>query len=156
MLADPDLSVLSSAEKDALLRRLLSHLHDLTKRVTALEAENAALRDRLNLPPKTPRNSSTPPSQGHKTNGEPTNRRKGKGHPGVARDLHPNPTRHRDVVATQCPHCRTDVSDVVQVVMQSYDRIELPEIRPDVTRVTLRGGVPLLHASFQGRAAERT
>ena len=52
MLADPDLSVLSSAEKDALLRRLLSHLHDLTKRVTALEAENAALRDRLNLPPK--------------------------------------------------------------------------------------------------------
>ena len=141
MLADPDLSVLSSAEKDALIRRLLSHLHDLTKRVTALEAENAALRDRLNLPPKTPRNSSTPPSQGHKPNGEPTNRRKGKGHPGVARDLHPNPTRHRDVVATQCPHCRTDVSDVVQVVMQSYDRIELPEIRPDVTRVTLRGGV---------------
>jgi transposase len=141
MLADRDLSVLSSAEKDALIRRLLSHLHDLTKRVTALEAANAALRDRLNLPPKTPRNSSTPPSQGHKPNGEPTNRRKGKGHPGVARDLHPNPTRHRDVVATQCPHCRTDVSDVVQVVMQSYDRIELPEIRPDVTRVTLRGGV---------------
>ena len=83
MLADPDLSALSSAEKDALIRTLLSHLHDLSERVTALEAENAVLRDRLNLPPKTPRNSSTPPSQGHKANGEPTNRRRGKGHPGV-------------------------------------------------------------------------
>jgi hypothetical protein len=30
-----------------------------------VEAENAALREKLNLPPKTPDNSSTPPSQGH-------------------------------------------------------------------------------------------
>lgn len=141
MRSEPDLSVLSSGDKDALIRTLLARLDDLTQRVTALEAENAALRDRLNLPPKTPQNSSKPPSQGHKANGEPASRRKGKGHPGVARALHPNPTRHRDVLATRCPHCRTDVSDAVQVVVQCYDRIELPEIKPDVTRVMLRGGV---------------
>jgi transposase len=141
MPADPDLSVLSSAEKDALIRTLLAHLHDLTERVTALEAENAALRERLNLPPKNPQNSSTPPSQGHKANGESSNRRKGKGHPGAARALHPNPTRHCDVAAAQCQHCLADVSGAPQMAVQSYDRIELPEIKPDVTRVTLHGGV---------------
>ena len=141
MRPDPDLSALSSGDKDVLIRTLMARLNDLTQRVTALEAENAVLRDRLNLPPKTPQNSSTPPSQGHKANGEPTSRRKTKGHPGVARELHPHPTRHRDVLATRCPHCWTDVSDAVQVVVQCYDRIELPEIKPDVTRVLLRGGV---------------
>jgi hypothetical protein len=53
MHADPDLSVLSSGDKDALIRTLMARLDDLTERVAALEAENAALRDRLSLPPKT-------------------------------------------------------------------------------------------------------
>src|SRR5665213_1110950 len=112
MPPDPDLCVLSSSEKDALIRTLLARLDDLTKRVTTLETENAALRERLNLPPKNPQNSSTPPSQGHKANGEPSNRRKGKGHPGAARALHPNPTRYREVAATQCQHCQADVAGV--------------------------------------------
>jgi hypothetical protein len=57
MAPPPDFSSLSSADKDALIRALLA-------RVDALIAENAALRERLNLPAKTPDNSSTPPSQG--------------------------------------------------------------------------------------------
>jgi len=137
----PDLSRLSHADKDALIRALFAQLHGLAERVKALEAENAALRERLNLPAKTPQNSSTPPSQGHKANSEPSHGRKGKAHPGAARALHPNPTRHCDVAATRCQHCRADVSGVTQQAVQSYDRIELPEIRPDVTRVTLRGGL---------------
>jgi transposase len=137
----PDPSVLSSGDKDALIRTLLAQLHELAERVKALEAENAALREKLNLPPKTPQNSSTPPSQGHKANGAPGNRRKGKAHPGAARALHPNPTQHCDVAARQCQHCQANVSAVPQAAVQSYDRIELPEIKPDVTRVTLRGGV---------------
>jgi transposase len=132
---------LSHADKDALIRALFAQLHGLAERVKALEAENAALRERLNLPAKTPQNSSTPPSQGHKANSEPSHGRKGKAHPGAARALHPNPTRHCDVAATRCQHCRADVSGVTQQAVQSYDRIELPEIRPDVTRVTLRGGL---------------
>ncbi len=141
MTSPPDLSRLSHADKDALIRALFAQLHGLAERVKALEAENAALRERLNLPAKTPQNSSTPPSQGHKANSEPSHGRKGKAHPGAARALHPNPTRHCDVVATRCQHCRADVSGVTQQAVQSYDRIELPEIRPDVTRVTLRGGL---------------
>jgi hypothetical protein len=78
----PDLSALASFEKKALTGALLAriealtaHIERLARRVAALEAENAllkaenvALREKLALPPKTPENSSTPPSQRHKAN----------------------------------------------------------------------------------------
>ena len=141
--------MLSAAEKDALIAALLgrveelsARLAELSGRVRALESENAALRAKLKLPPKTPDNSSTPPAQGHKAKGDVSGSRpKSKAHPGAHRALHPNPTRHEVVRAQRCPHCRTDVSDVAQIAMQAYDRIELPEIEPEVTRVTLHGGV---------------
>jgi transposase len=137
----PDLASLSAAEKDALILTLLARVEALMARVAALEAENAALRAKLDRPPKTPDNSSTPPAHGHKANAPPGRRGKGKAHPGAHRPLHPNPTRRREIVATQCPHCRADVSGVGQVARESYDRIEIPQIQPDVTRVTLYGGV---------------
>jgi len=133
MPSPPDFSSLSSAEKDALILALLA-------RVDALIAENAALRERLNLPPKTPGNSSTPPSQGHKASGQSETKPKATAHAGSHRPLHPNPTQRRDVLADRCEHCRADVSAVVQAAVHAYDRIEIPEIVPDVTRVTLHGG----------------
>ena len=42
---------------------------------------------------------------------------------------------------SSAPHCHADVTGVAQVAVQAYDRIEIPEITPDVTRVTLHGGV---------------
>jgi hypothetical protein len=80
---------LSHADKDALIGALSAPLHGLAERVKAPQAENAALRQRLNLPAKTPQNSSTPPSHGHKANSEPGGRRKGQAHPGAACALHP-------------------------------------------------------------------
>jgi transposase len=139
--AQSDYSILTSAEKDALIATLLSRLDAMDKRVAALEEENATLRARLNLPAKTPDNSSTPPSHGHKASGEGSSKAKGKPHPGAHRRLHPNPTSKRDVMAEQCQHCAADVSAVAQTALQSYDRIEIPEIRPDVTRVVLHGGI---------------
>jgi len=153
--APTDYSILTSAEKDALIATLLSRLDALDKRITTLEAENAALRrenvvlreenaglrEKLNLPPKTPDNSGTPPSQGHKPSGEASNKPKGQVHGGAHRPLHPNPTSKRDVMAEQCQHCAADVSNVAQSALQSYDRIEIPEIKPDVTRVVLHGGI---------------
>src|ERR1700693_6313521 len=133
MVPPPDFSSLSSSEKDALIRTLLA-------RVDALIAENAALCERLNLPPKTPGNSSTPPSQGHKASGESETKPKAKTHAGSHRPLHPNPTQRRDVLADRCEHCRADGGAVPQVVVHAYDRIEIPEIVPDVTRVALHGG----------------
>lgn len=136
-----DFSSLTSAEKDALIGTLLA-------RVEALMAENAGLRRRvgeleakLGLPPKTPDNSSTPPSQGHKASGDGASQPKGKPHAGAHRPLHPSPTRKHDVMAAHCQHCTADVSAVTQTALQSYDRIEIPEIKPDVTRVTLHGGI---------------
>jgi len=120
---------------------LLSRLDAMDKRIGALEEENAALRAKLNLPPKTPDNSSTPPSHGHKASGDTTAKPKGQAHKGAHRPLHPNPTSKRDVMAEQCQHCAADVSGVAQTALQSYDRIEIPEIKPDVTRVTLHGGI---------------
>jgi transposase len=146
MTPAPDFSSLSSAEKDALIRTLLA-------RVDALIAENAALRERLNLPPKTPGNSSTPPSQGHKADGESETKPKAKPHAGSHRPLHPNPVRRRDVLADRCEHCRADVSAVPQAAVHAYDRIEIPEIVPDVTRVTLHGGLcPCCRRRFRAAA----
>ena len=130
-------------QKDALIATLLSRLEAMDARLAALEMENAALRrenaalrDKLNLPPKTPDNSSLPPSHGHKASSETSSKPKGRAHAGTHRPLHPSPTRKRDVMAARCGHCAADVSGVAQTALHSYDRIEIPEIVPDVTRVT--------------------
>jgi transposase len=127
------LASFSKEELIALIEALTKQIGMLTKRVAALEAE-------LGKPPKTPGNSSVPPSQGHKANGESETKPKAKAHAGSHRPLHPNPTRRCDVLADRCEHCRADVSAVLQTAVHAYDRIEIPEIVPDVTRVTLHGG----------------
>ena len=68
-----DRDTLDSLDKETLIRLILSQadaIERLTGEVEALRADNAALRAKLDLPPKTPENSSTPPSQGHKASGE--------------------------------------------------------------------------------------
>jgi len=147
----PKPSNLIDAEKDALIAALTARLaaaqDTIVKQALRLAAQDARIAaleariDDLTRPPKTPQNSSIPPSQGHKANGTPTKQQKRKGHPGAARALHPSPTQRCDVAATHCQHCKADVSAVSQVAMEAYDRIELPEIKPDVTRVTLHGGI---------------
>ena len=161
MTLPADLALLDSAAKDALILALFERLNDLTARFEILETENAALRAenallraenaelrkdnaelgaKLNLPPKKPDNSSTPPSRGHKGSEGEQRKPKRKPHAGAHRELHPNPTERCDVAATLCQHCQADVSGVEQTAVHSYDRIELPEIRPEVIRVTLLGG----------------
>ena len=61
MIPPPDLSKLTEADKDALIRQLLARLEAAEKRIAALEA-------RLKEPAKTPNNSSLPPSKSHKPN----------------------------------------------------------------------------------------
>jgi transposase len=57
----PDLTGLSHDEKDALIRALWAQVQTLAARVADLESK-------LDEPPKTPDNSSVPPSQGRKAN----------------------------------------------------------------------------------------
>jgi transposase len=167
MTPPPDLPTVSSSEKSTQIGALLARIEALTacverlaRRVAALEAENAilkaenvALREKLILPPKTPDNSSMPPSQRHKANGETKAQPKDKPHSGAHRPLHPDPTRRREVRADRCPHCRADVTGVAQVPIQAYDRIDIPATTPDVTRVTLFGGTcPCCHGRFKAPA----
>ncbi len=71
----PDLNQLSDADKDALIVALRTQLDgalaanaELMEKVAALTARVAELEAKLNEPPKTPDNSSLPPSHGYKTN----------------------------------------------------------------------------------------
>ncbi len=128
-----DPSTLDAAAKDALILAQAEVIASLTQRIAELEA-------RLGLPPKGPDNSSVPPSRGQKPSGSSTAKDKARPHAGAHRPLHPNPTRRRDVFATACA-CGADLSGVAQEAREAYDRIEIPRIEPDVTRVTLHGGV---------------
>lgn len=145
MTAAPDLTPLSHAEKDALIVALFQQLAAAEARIAAQDARIAALEariDELTRPPKTPDNSSKPPSQGQKqdtpaTGAKPPPR---KSRPGVGRPLHPNPDRQIDRKLSACPICDAAFPEASQTPQQVYDRIELPPVRPDVTRVRLFGG----------------
>ncbi len=139
-----DLSKLSVAEKDALILSLVGQLETALARIAVLEAGNAELQARLarlERPTKTPDNSSLPPSKGQKSDGSaPGAKPPRKGRPGVARLLEPNPDRIIDARLDACPHCAAEWADAAQSPQQVDDRIEMPPIKPDVTRVRLFGG----------------
>src|ERR1700680_2503443 len=94
-----------------LVLELLRQNSVLTARVDELVAQNKALLVRIaeleadhGKPPKTPDNSSLPPSRGQKGNvAEPTRVKKArKGHPGAARALVENPDATRDIYPARC------------------------------------------------------
>ena len=135
---------LSHAEKDALIAALTARLALADAQIAAQAAHIAALEARLNeltRPPKTPGNSSKPPSQGPKPNlPVTTDRQQPKSRPGVGRTLHPNPDRTIDRRLSTCPKCDAAFPEAAQTPQQVYERIELPPIRPDITQIRLFGG----------------
>ena len=148
MSSGPDLSSLTHAQKDALIGALMAQVATLTARLSELEAK-------LGLPPKTPNNSSVPPSKGQKASESSKPKDKAKPHAGAHRPLHPNPTSKRVVLACRCGGCGADVSSAPQSPSETYDRVEIPEIKPDVTQVTLFGGVcPGCARRFKAEAPE--
>ena len=143
---------LSHPEKDALIAALTARLAVADSsiaaqaaHIAAQDARIAALEARLNeltRPPKTPGNSSKPPSQGQKQDrpAAAADRPPRKSRPGVGRTLHPNPDRTIDKLLTTCPKCEAAFPETSQTPQQIYERIELPPVRPDVTQVRLFGG----------------
>lgn len=145
----PDLSRLTEREKDALVLTLWAELQAGRRQIEALTAQVAALEARLSEPPKTPRNSSTPPSRGAKANRPQGGMRRRQGRPGVARTLTAEPDRVVEAVAETCPHCAAALRAPDQTRRAVYDRIEIPPIKPMVTRVHLFGGTcPCCGANF--------
>jgi transposase len=153
-----DCDSLDSLDREGLIGVILTQVQAIERFVAELAAvrsENAELRAKLDQPPKTPDNSSVPPSRGQKPSAWAKDRPKSKPHAGAHRPLHPDPTRTRDILATSCQRCGADVSQTAQRPRESYDRIEIPEIKPDVTRVILHGGVcPCCAGRFKAEAPE--
>jgi transposase len=124
-----DLSTLSHAEKDAWILALWAQVEALTARVAKLKE-----------PPKTSGNSSVPPSKGPKANRPDKAARKGPrqgslGRKGGGRPLAADPDQFVVAKATACAHCHGALGDAEQRLHARYDKIDLPPVRPVVTRV---------------------
>lgn len=149
--------VLAQAEVIAQQNTRIAELTLLAERqaltIACLEKRVAELEEKLGKPPKTPDNSSIPPSAGQKPN-LPERKPKGhKGRPGVTRALAANPDRVVEALAGQCPRCATALSEADQVEVHAYDHIDLPPIRPITTRINLHRGVcPCCSARFTAPA----
>src|SRR4030095_10015371 len=128
----PDLSRLSHDEKDALILALWAQVQLLTARVAELEAK-------LGVPPKTPDNSSVPPSKGQKPNrgkARRSVRRQGSlGRTGGGRALAANPDEVVTAKPVRCAHCQAVLGEAEQMLHGRYDKIDLPNVAPVVTRV---------------------
>ena len=138
MNAPADLSTLTEAEKDALILTLWAQVQTLTARVADLEA-------RLREPAKTPGNSGLPPSQGPKANrpeqAKPPGPRQGSlGRQGGGRPLAEDPDQFVIAKAAACAHCHAALGAGDQVLHARYDKIDLPPVRPVVTRVERYAG----------------
>ena len=73
--------------------------------IGALKARLAELEARLNTPPKTPGNSSTPPSKGQKLNRPERPKKPRRGRPGVTRALAAHADSIIEATLDACPHC---------------------------------------------------
>ena len=127
----PDLSQLSDVEKDALILALFQRLETAERRIVELEAK-------LGEPPKTPDNSSLPPSKGQKPNqaekaGRSGSRQGSLGRRGGGRLLDCDPDETVIVKVVACVHCRAALGEADQVLHGRYDRIDLPVVRQVVT-----------------------
>jgi transposase len=137
-MTKPPRYCLSEAEKDALLVEQAALIERLVARVAELEAL-------VGQPKKTSANSHIPPSHdgpGRKARKVDAKRRRKPrpSRPGASRPLTEEPDRTERRLAEACPHCGTAVSEVTQRCRHRYDHIDLPEVRPVVTRVELFGG----------------
>jgi transposase len=134
----PKLAHLSHAEKDTLIRSLCQRLEAAERRIADLEA-------RLGDPGKTPDNSSLPPSKGQKPNQPAKAKRIGPragslGRKGGGRPLACTVDETVTAKAPACAHCRAVLTDADQVLHGRYDKIDLPPVRPVVTRVERYAG----------------
>src|SRR6266446_5419193 len=145
----------------ALVLELLQQNSGLMARVDELVAQNKALLARIaeleakqGKPPKTPDNSSLPPSRGQKGNAaEPAKGKKArKGHPGAARPLAENPDATRDIYAERCA-CGAALEAAGQELARAWDHVDLPPIKPVTTRINLfRTTCPCCKAGVTAKA----
>jgi transposase len=136
-MAPGKLDSLDADSLKPLVQQLLTRIDELLAQNKALLARVAELEAKLGQPPKTPDNSSLPPSRGQKANAEPpATKPPRKGRPGVARQLAENPDATRRFYAERC-RCGAVLDAAGQDLAKDYDHIDIPPIRPVTTRIEL-------------------
>ncbi len=136
-MSDEELAGLSPREMIGLVRQLEARLRALESQLAAAQARNAELEAELARrggPPKTPQNSSTPPSKGFKRErpaGEGVKRGPPFGHPGTSR-----PRAGPDWIVlcqpTHCAGCGTDLAGAPQERVGTSQVVEVPPVQPVV------------------------
>jgi transposase len=132
-----EIDSLNAESLKGLVKSLLGANDDLREqnnallvKIDELLARIAELEGRAGKPPKTPTNSSVPPSRGQKADvlGKKKGRRKGR--PGVTRELCPNPDVTRNIYVE-------GVDPADQILVHAYDHVDIPPIKPVTTRINL-------------------
>jgi transposase len=118
----PDLTQLSSEAKDALIVELWEALQKLK-----------------NKPQKTSKNSSLPPSKEFKAQAKKGTKKGRLGREGGGRPLEENPDQTLKAEVKKCEGCGDELTGIPQQLMQRYDKIDIPPIKPIVTRVERYG-----------------
>jgi Tn3 transposase DDE domain len=103
-------AALAKFSRDDLIALVLAQHAQITaqpEQVSALSARLAELEAKLAAPPKTPDNSSLPPSKGQKPNlPDPAKKKPRPSRPGVARALAEDPDLTIEATLDACPHCQ--------------------------------------------------
>ena len=121
---------------------LIALIEAQAQQIAALTARIAELESRLVAPPKTPDNSSLPPSKGHKSNlPQPGKKKPRPSRPGVARALAEHPDTVIEATLAACPHCDHALGPADITGTHAYDHVDLPSIRPIITRINRYGGI---------------
>ena len=149
----PPLDRLSEPEKDTLIQALWAETQALKTRI-------AELAVKLQKPRKAGHNSSVPPSKTPKANQPPRNPRGVRpqasvGRAGGGRPFDPDPDQSVVVRVKDCPYCSQEVVSEAQKLHAVYDKIEVPPLRPILTRVMqYRGQYRVAQATAPGRCSD--
>jgi transposase len=139
---DAGLLALSRDELIALILAQHAQIEAQAQQISVLTARTGELEARLARPPETPDNSSLPPSKGQKANRpDSANRLPRPSRLGMARELTEHPDKTIEATLATCPQCDRALGPADQPEIHAYDHIDLPPIRPFVTRINRHSGV---------------
>ena len=128
----PDLKQLTEEAKEALIVELWEEIQKLQKQ---LEKK----------PKKTAKNSSLPPARGFKAEvkseekGSSEQRSGSIGREGGGRQLSESPDQIIKATVKSCAGCGKEIAESMQILLEKYDKIDIPPIKPIVTRVERYG-----------------